>query len=116
MQSIPFRLFVVNELDLQDADRSKQYTGHPLGVVDESECLPLWASKPGTSYPHELGLILLSGPLTTIKSLRLAVELARAPSQLSISTAMPTHQGSVNERRSLDAVSRYLSAEWKPCW
>ncbi|KAE9019882.1 hypothetical protein PR002_g12680 [Phytophthora rubi] len=57
----------------------------------------------------------LNRPLTTIKSLRLAVELARAPSQLSISTAMPTHQGSVNERRSLDAVSRYLSAEWKPC-
>ncbi|KAF1793880.1 hypothetical protein GQ600_18316 [Phytophthora cactorum] len=35
------------------------------------------------AYPQELGLILLSAEPATIKSLRLRVELARAPAQTS---------------------------------
>ncbi|KAF1776853.1 hypothetical protein GQ600_11517 [Phytophthora cactorum] len=79
MQSLPFRLLVVNELDLKDAVRSDQHNWQPPGVVEESACQPLWKSKP--AYPQELGLILLSAEPATIKSLRLRVELARAPAQ-----------------------------------
>ncbi|KAF1793881.1 Branched-chain alpha-ketoacid dehydrogenase kinase/Pyruvate dehydrogenase kinase, N-terminal [Phytophthora cactorum] len=46
MQSLPFRLLVVNELDLKDAVRSDQHNWQPPGVVEESACQPLWKSKP----------------------------------------------------------------------
>ncbi|ETO62940.1 hypothetical protein F444_19239 [Phytophthora nicotianae P1976] len=42
MQSLPFRLLVVNELNLQ----SDRHNWQLPGVVAESECGPLWKSKP----------------------------------------------------------------------
>jgi hypothetical protein len=100
MHSLPFRLLVVGELDLQDPIGSGRPSWRAPGAVEESPCRPLWASKlyafavvcftfrlltarqcSNTAFPQELGLILLSAQPATIKSLRLSVEQARAPSQ-----------------------------------
>ncbi|KAG3201821.1 hypothetical protein PC128_g3659 [Phytophthora cactorum] len=115
MQSLPFRLLVVNELDLKDAVRSDQHNWQPPGVVEESACQPLWKSKPNLAYPQELGLILLSAEPATIKSLRLRVELARAPAQIDIFAASPPRQEAISVLNPLDAVSRYLRVDWKQC-
>ncbi|KAL3674616.1 hypothetical protein V7S43_000559 [Phytophthora oleae] len=81
MHSLPFRLLVVDELDLQDAVRGGQHDWHPPGVIEESDNRPLWKSKASTPFPQELGLILLSAQPATIKSLCVTAELARAPAQ-----------------------------------
>ncbi|OWZ11887.1 hypothetical protein PHMEG_00015027 [Phytophthora megakarya] len=82
MCSLPFQLLVLSDLDLQDVARSDRPNRHPLGVIEEPEHQPLWKSKPNTTYPQELGLILLSAQSATIKTMRLTVEPNLAPAQL----------------------------------
>ncbi|KAG7378247.1 hypothetical protein PHYPSEUDO_010311 [Phytophthora pseudosyringae] len=115
MYSLPFRLLVVNDLDLQVAARSDRHRWQPPGAVEESEYQPLWKSKPNTPFPQELGLILLSAQPATIKAMRLAVEVARTPAKIVVFAALPPRQGCINALNALDCISRYLSVDWKQC-
>ncbi|KAK1947335.1 hypothetical protein P3T76_001345 [Phytophthora citrophthora] len=81
MYSLPFRLLVVDELDLQDTVRGKQPDWHPPGVVEESDSQPLWKSKANATFPQELGLILLTDQPAAIKSLCVTVVVVGAPTQ-----------------------------------
>ncbi|KAF4141057.1 hypothetical protein GN958_ATG09905 [Phytophthora infestans] len=113
MQSLPFRLLVVNELDLRDVARGDRQEWQPPGVVEELDAQPLWKSKPNVTSPQELGLILLSAEPAAIKSLCLRVRRPQAPAQIVIFAAIP---GTVNDGLSkFDLVSRYLSVKWKQC-
>ncbi|KAH7488534.1 hypothetical protein KRP22_008833 [Phytophthora ramorum] len=108
VRSLPFRLLAVNDVDVRDAGR---HNWHQPGVVEDSEHEPLWRSPPNSSYPQELGLILLSVEPVTIKSVRVKVELTRTPARLEISVG---RQKDVVASGHLDAVSRYFSADWTP--